>query len=82
MNATTNGTSVQVKLDCHPDFVQLCGVCTPSFVFVSLNERSATVIIRAKDVTTVLAYVLSFIYFIVFLIMTVILRKYLYIRPY
>ena len=79
-NGTANGTSVQVKLDCHPDFVQLCGVCTPRCATIDLIERSGAAI-RVEDITTVLAYVLGFIYFIVFLIMTVIRRKHMYVRP-
>ena len=73
VNATANAT-FGTQLDCHPDFVQLCGVCTPRCATVDLNNRSGDKI-RAEDVCTVLAMVLGVIGFIAFLSMSVIRRK-------
>ena len=71
VNATSSG---ETQLDCHPDFVQLCGVCTPRCATVDLNNRSGDTI-RAEDVCTVLAMDMGVIVFIAFLTMSVIRRK-------
>ena len=71
---TANATPVGVQLDCHPDFVQLCGVCTPRCATVDLNNRSGATI-RATDVAAVLAGVFGLIGFVVFLVMVFIRRK-------
>lgn len=73
MNVTGNAT-FGTQLDCHPNFIQLCGVCTPRCATISLNDRSGTMV-RLEDVCTVLALVLGVIGFIAFLTMSVIRRK-------
>ena len=75
-NGTPNTTLVGVQLDCHPDFVQLCGVCTPRCATVELNNRSGDSI-RAADVCIVMAGVLGIVGFVVFLIMAIIRRKHM-----
>ena len=75
-NGTANATHAGVQLDCHPDFVQLCGVCTPRCATVDLNNRSGATI-RAADVIYVLGGVLCVIGFVAFLIMAVIRRKHM-----
>ena len=74
VNGTANASTGGIELDCHPDFVQLCGVCTPRCATIDLNNRSGDTI-RAEDVCTVIALVLGVIGFIAFLIMSVIRRK-------
>ena len=74
VNGTANSTTVGIQLNCHPSFVQLCGVCTPRCATVSLNDRSGAKF-RTEDVCTVIALVLGVIGFIAFLIMSVIRRK-------
>ena len=73
-NGTANATLARVQLNCHPDFVQLCGVCTPRCATVDLNNRSGD-LIRAEDVCTVVATVLGVIGFLAFLTMSIIRRK-------
>ena len=75
-NGTANTTPVGVQLDCHPDFVQLCGVCTPRCATADLNNRSGD-LIRAADVSAVLAGVFGIVGFVVFLIMSIIRRKHM-----
>ena len=75
-NITANATPVGVQLDCHPDFVQLCGVCTPRCATVDLNNRSGNTI-GAVDTIFILAVVLCVIGFVAFLIMAVIRRKHM-----
>ena len=53
-----------VQLDCHLDFVQLCGVCTPRCAKVDLSKRSGAAI-RVADVAAVLAGVFGLIGFVV-----------------
>ena len=77
-NGTANATPVGVQLDCHPDFVQLCGVCTPRCAKVDLSNRSGDLIrTQLQDVSGALVGVFGIFSFVVFLIMSVLRRKHM-----
>ena len=75
-NGTANASPVGVQLDCHPDYVQLCGVCTPRCSKVDLNDRSGATI-RAVEVSRALGGLLSTFGFVVFFIMSILRRKHM-----
>ena len=68
-----NATAVGAQLDCHPDFVQLCGVCTPRCATVDLNNRNGNTM-EAADFG---AAALGIIGFVVFLIMSIMRKKHM-----
>ena len=76
-NGTANATSVQIQLDCHPDYVQLCGVCTPRCATIDLNARSSDTIRAVGPISVLTSVLTSIIGFVVFLIMAVIRRKHM-----